>query len=129
MSGPLFINGRFTTLAPRKPRAEAVLVRDGRFRAVGYTKDTPNPPGGEIVRDSRGNPTGMLVAKPNVNILYATLAKGQKLSPEATSWNGTRRCGSIPGEAFGPRRTWKREAGSRPPAVVRIVGRCRLTET
>jgi predicted amidohydrolase YtcJ len=27
---------------------------------VGMTRDTPNPPGGEIVRDERGNPTGMM---------------------------------------------------------------------
>ncbi|XYI34516.1 N-substituted formamide deformylase [Cupriavidus oxalaticus] len=51
-------------------------------RAVGYTKDTPNPPGDEIVRDARGNPTGLLLAKPNATILYATLAKGPKLPPE-----------------------------------------------
>ena len=50
------------------------------LRAVGYTKDTPDPPGGVIERDSRGNPTGLLVAKPNALILYATLAKGPKLS-------------------------------------------------
>ncbi len=46
------------------------------LRAVGYTKETPEPPGGEIVRDARGNPSGLLLAKPNANILYATLAKG-----------------------------------------------------
>src|SRR5258708_37675586 len=52
------------------------------LRAVGYTKDTPNPPGGEIERDKNGNPTGLLLAKPNANILYSTLAKGPKLSYE-----------------------------------------------
>ncbi|MCF8992390.1 amidohydrolase, partial [Pseudomonas carnis] len=52
------------------------------LRVAGYTKDTPNPPGGEIVRDSNGNPTGMLVARPNAMILYATLAKGPKLPLE-----------------------------------------------
>ena len=49
------------------------------LRAVGYTKDTPDPPGGSIERDRRGTPTGLLIAKPNANILYATLAKGPKL--------------------------------------------------
>jgi predicted amidohydrolase YtcJ len=49
------------------------------LRAVGYTKDTPNPPGGEIERDKQGNPTGLLIARPNASILYATLAKGPKL--------------------------------------------------
>ena len=52
------------------------------LRAVGYDRDTPAPPGGEIVRDSQGNPTGLLLARPNASILYATLAKGPKLPPE-----------------------------------------------
>ncbi|MCP6167395.1 amidohydrolase family protein, partial [Klebsiella pneumoniae] len=33
----------------------------------------------EIIRDASGNPTGMLLAKPNAGILYSTLAKGPKL--------------------------------------------------
>ena len=49
------------------------------LRAVGYTKDTPAPPAGEIVSDAKGIPTGLLLAKPNAGILYATLAKGPKL--------------------------------------------------
>jgi predicted amidohydrolase YtcJ len=52
------------------------------LRAVGYTKETTDPIGGEIQRDRHGNPTGLLIAKPNALILYATLAKGPKLSRE-----------------------------------------------
>jgi predicted amidohydrolase YtcJ len=59
------------------------------LRTVGYTKNTPNPPGGEIVRDAAGNPTGLLLAKPNAAILYATLAKGPKL-PFEYQLNSTR---------------------------------------
>src|SRR5262249_32561993 len=55
-----------------------------------YTRDTPNPPGGEIQRDTAGNPTGLLIARPNALLLYATLAKGPKLDPEAQV-NSTRR--------------------------------------
>ncbi|MCJ0764370.1 amidohydrolase [Variovorax terrae] len=58
---------------------DRALLNGAALRAVGYTKDTPAPPGGEIVRDSAGNPTGLLLAKPNASILYATLAKGPKL--------------------------------------------------
>src|SRR4051794_39559471 len=58
------------------------LLNQAALRACGYTKDTPNPPGGEIQRDHSGNPTGMLIARPNATILYATLAKGPKLPPE-----------------------------------------------
>jgi hypothetical protein len=58
---------------------DRALLNGAALRAVGYTKDTPEPPGGEIVRDANGNPTGLLLAKPNAGILYATLAKGPKL--------------------------------------------------
>ncbi len=58
------------------------LLNQAALRACGYTKDTPNPPGGEIQRDGNGNPTGLLIARPNASILYATLAKGPKLPPE-----------------------------------------------
>ncbi|ARP98238.1 amidohydrolase [Pseudorhodoplanes sinuspersici] len=58
---------------------DRALLNAAALRAVGYTKDTPNPPGGEIVHNADGNPTGLLLAKPNAGILYATLAKGPKL--------------------------------------------------
>ncbi|MEJ8812712.1 amidohydrolase [Variovorax ureilyticus] len=68
---------------------DRALLNGAALRAVGYTKDTPAPPGGEIVRDSSGNPTGLLLAKPNAAILYATLAKGPKL-PHDYQVNSTR---------------------------------------
>lgn len=61
---------------------DRALLNRAALRVVGYTRDTPNPPGGEIVRDSNGEPTGMLVAKPNAMILYSTLAKGPALPLE-----------------------------------------------
>jgi hypothetical protein len=61
---------------------DRALLNAAALRACGYTKDTPDIPGAEIQRDKRGNPTGVLVAKPNAFILYNTLAKGPKLPPE-----------------------------------------------
>lgn len=61
---------------------DRALLNGAALRAVGYTKDTPAPPGSEIVRDAAGNPTGLLLAKPNAAILYATLARGPKLPPD-----------------------------------------------
>jgi predicted amidohydrolase YtcJ len=58
---------------------DRALLNGAALRAVGYTKDTPNPPGGEITRDANGNPTGLLLARPNAGILYSTLSKGPKL--------------------------------------------------
>ncbi|WP_438028669.1 amidohydrolase [Sorangium sp. So ce233] len=65
------------------------LLNRAALRACGYTKETPDPPGGEIARDRAGNPTGLLIARPNATILYATLAKGPKLPPEY-QYNSTR---------------------------------------
>ncbi|WP_442503784.1 amidohydrolase [Marinivivus vitaminiproducens] len=61
---------------------DQALLNAAALRAVGYTRDTPNPPGGEIQKDASGDPTGLLLARPNAGILYATLAKGPKLPPE-----------------------------------------------
>src|SRR5579862_4136772 len=68
---------------------DRALLNRAALRAVGYTKDTPAPPGGEIQRDKQGNPTGLLIARPNAGILYATLAKGPKL-PVEQQMNSTR---------------------------------------
>jgi predicted amidohydrolase YtcJ len=68
---------------------DRALLNAAALRVVGYTKDTLNPPGGEIQRDAQGNPTGLLLANPNAGILYATLAKGPKL-PVEYQLNSTR---------------------------------------
>lgn len=61
---------------------DRALLNRAALRAVGYTKNTPEPPGGIIERDRNGNPTGLLVANPNAFNLYKTLSLGPKLPPE-----------------------------------------------
>ncbi len=61
---------------------DRALLNAAALRAVGYDKRTPDPPGGQIQRDGNGNPTGLLLAKPNALILYATLAAGPRLPAE-----------------------------------------------
>jgi predicted amidohydrolase YtcJ len=68
---------------------DRALLNGAALRACGYTKDTPEPLGGQIVRNSDGEPTGLLLAKPNAAILYATLAKGPNL-PFEYQLNSTR---------------------------------------
>src|SRR4051794_4513608 len=68
---------------------DRAILNAAALRAVGYTKDTPSPPGGEIVRAPDGTPTGLLLARPNAGVLYATLAKGPKL-PFDYQLNSTR---------------------------------------
>jgi len=68
---------------------DRALLNGAALRAVGYDRDTPDPPGGHIERDARGEPTGLLLAQPNAAILYSTLARGPKLPPEV-QLNSTR---------------------------------------
>ena len=68
---------------------DRALLNGAALRAVGYTRETPEPRGGEILRDSHGHPTGLLLAKPNASILYATLGKGPQL-PYEHQLNSTR---------------------------------------
>nr|WP_245545275.1 amidohydrolase [Parvibaculum lavamentivorans] len=65
------------------------LLNKAALDVLGITKDTPNPPGGLIEKNARGEPTGMLVAKPSALILYSTLARGPKL-PVEDQVNSTR---------------------------------------
>jgi len=61
---------------------DRALLNGAALRALGFDKNALNFPAGEVQRDRHGNPTGLLIAKPNANILYSTLAKGPKLSRE-----------------------------------------------
>jgi predicted amidohydrolase YtcJ len=61
---------------------DRAFLNGAALRVLGYGKDAPEFPAGEVQRDRRGNPTGLLIARPNANILYSTLAKGPKLSRE-----------------------------------------------
>jgi len=58
------------------------MLNRAALQVLGITSKTPNPPGGVIERDSAGQPTGMLIAKPSALILYSTLAQGPALSKE-----------------------------------------------
>jgi predicted amidohydrolase YtcJ len=65
------------------------LLNAAALTVLGITKDTPNPPGGVIERDGKGEPTGLLIAKPSALILFSTLAQGPKLPVEDQA-NSTR---------------------------------------
>jgi predicted amidohydrolase YtcJ len=61
---------------------DRAFLNAAALRAVGFTKDSVAPPGGEIQKDKNGEPTGLIIATPNAAILYSTLGKGPKLSYE-----------------------------------------------
>ncbi len=65
------------------------LLNRAALRALGITKDTANPPGGLIQKDTRGNPTGLLIAEPNAYIVYSTIARAPRLD-QADQMNSSR---------------------------------------
>ena len=81
-------------LAPETPvfilhLYDRALLNRAALRAAGYTRDTPNPPGGTIVKDAAGEPSGLMLAQPNAMLLYTALSKGPKL-PYEQQLNSTR---------------------------------------
>lgn len=60
--------------------AQAFLNK-AAIKALGYTKETLVKDG-EIVLDKNGEPTGLLLAKPNALVLYSSISKAPKLSPQ-----------------------------------------------
>ncbi|WP_321806256.1 amidohydrolase [Burkholderia sp. BCC1993] len=58
---------------------DSALLNAAALRAIGYGRDTSDPPGGEIQRDRLGRPTGMLIARPDMGILHAVLERAPKL--------------------------------------------------
>lgn len=61
---------------------ERALLNRAAIHALGYTKETPNPPKGEIQRDAQGNPTGLLLVEPSMWVLYAAFGAGPTLAHE-----------------------------------------------
>lgn len=61
---------------------DRALLNRAALAAVGFTKDSKDPPGGVIYKDRQGNPSGLLIAEPSALILYSTLAKGPTLGFE-----------------------------------------------
>ena len=61
---------------------DRALLNGAALKALGINRNTTPPPNSVIEKDSNGNPTGMLIAKPNATILYAAIAQGPTLSLE-----------------------------------------------
>ncbi|MFI6060697.1 amidohydrolase [Streptomyces sp. NPDC051286] len=58
---------------------QSAVLNRAAVHAAGFTRDTPDPQGGQIVRDRTGVPNGLLLAAPSALILYSTLAKAPVL--------------------------------------------------
>ncbi|KIQ64810.1 amidohydrolase [Kitasatospora griseola] len=99
-SADQFVERRLPTLAELNAAApdtpvfvlhlyQSALLNKAALRAAGFTRDTPDPAGGQIVRGHDGEPTGLLIAAPGALLLYSTLAKAPTLD-EADKVDSTR---------------------------------------
>ena len=61
---------------------QSAILNRAAVAALGYDKDTPDPAGGQIVRDHAGNPTGVLLAAPAPFIIYGVLGRLPVLDPD-----------------------------------------------
>ncbi len=61
---------------------DRAFLNRAALRAIGWTKDTPSPPGGEIQKGANGYPTGVVIARPGPRILLQTLALAPRPSFE-----------------------------------------------
>ncbi|MFD9903523.1 amidohydrolase [Streptomyces sp. NPDC059063] len=68
---------------------QSALMNRAAVKAAGFTRETPDPRGGQIVRGRDGEPSGVLLAAPSALILYSTLAKAPTLD-EADKRTSTR---------------------------------------
>jgi predicted amidohydrolase YtcJ len=55
--------------------AHAAWVNSAALKMAGITRDTPNPPGGEIVHDPQGEPTGWLKENPAGQLVLSHIPK------------------------------------------------------
>lgn len=62
----------------------SAMLNKAALRYLGIDRNFPDNryPGGKIVRDASGDPTGLLLADPSALILYSTLHDGPKLDPQ-----------------------------------------------
>ena len=60
------VHAALSKVSPNNPvmlthaSGHAAFVNEAAMKAAGITRDTPNPPGGAILKDANGNPTGVL---------------------------------------------------------------------
>jgi predicted amidohydrolase YtcJ len=62
-----------------------IVLNAAGVKALGLTRDTPDPVGGTIERDGAGNPTGVVRATPEPGIFYSLLGKLPKLDAAAAA--------------------------------------------
>jgi predicted amidohydrolase YtcJ len=61
---------------------DRAYINKAGLRVLGFTRNTPDPPGGFYERDANGNPTGLVVNLANIGSLLGLFARIPKLPAE-----------------------------------------------
>jgi predicted amidohydrolase YtcJ len=78
------VNTSLNAAAPSNPvflehvSGHAAFVNDAALKTAGITRDTPNPPGGEITKDAAGNPIGLLNERAQALVKVESQGKADK---------------------------------------------------
>jgi hypothetical protein len=100
----------------------AVFVNAEALRVLGIGRDTPDPPGGQIVRDAKGEATGLLRERAQ-DVVHAALARAEQERPAAEVEADRRRAVELASaEALSKGVTSFHDAGS-PFEVLDLFGR------
>jgi len=120
------LNDGLSKASPRNPvwlthaSGHAGFANAEALRLAGIRKDTPNPPGGEILRDSKGNPTGLLNERAQELATRAVESYRSHLPPSELAAEAQRRAELAARESLSKGITTFEDAGS-PLATVDLL--------
>jgi predicted amidohydrolase YtcJ len=93
------VHASLSAVSPRNPvllthaSGHAVFVNAKALEVAGIGRDTADPPGGEVVKDERGEPTGML-RETAEDLVSPALARDR----DALEWNAAKRVVELAGQ-------------------------------
>lgn len=107
----------------RHVSGHAVFVNRAALARAGVTRATPDPPGGEILKDSQGNPTGLLNESAE-DLANAAMARDlAKRSPAEKEAEAQKIIDLAAAEVLSKGITSFEDAGSAPDVVARLKAR------
>ncbi len=100
-----------------------IFTNAAGLKAAGITKDTPNPPGGEIMKDSSGNPSGMMNERAQELIRSAMTRDIARRTPAEREAAAQKEIDLAAQEAVSHGITTFQDAGSPPDTIERLKKR------
>jgi predicted amidohydrolase YtcJ len=120
------VHASLSKVSPNNPvllthaSGHAVFVNAAAMARAGITRSTPNPPGGEILKDAQGNPTGLLNEHAQALATDAMNRDRQRRPPEARDVEIERQIDLAIAECLSKGITSFEDAGSPPEIIARF---------